>query len=396
MEKNKETIYSVSQLNFLTRTTMEKNFPRIHVEGEISNFVCPSSGHYYFTLKDEKAQIRCAMFRGQNRRLRFTMEDGMQIVLKAKVSIYEGRGDYQLIVDSAQEAGDGKLQRAFEALKIKLSEKGLFDADRKKALPDFIETIGVATSSTGAAIRDILSVLKRRFPAMRVIIYPTLVQGNEAAADIVNAIQVANKRKECDALILARGGGSLEDLWPFNEEAVANAIFESKLPIVSGVGHETDVTIADFIADVRAPTPSAAAETVSPNLSECLRNTTSLFKLCIAAIHNALSQRSQELDWVTKRLRLQHPEQQLREQSQTLDQLDARMHRNINTTLEFSKQTLAHLAQSLHTLSPLATLSRGYAITYKGKNVVKSVADSKAGDTLTTRLSDGEITSTVI
>ncbi|MCW8983176.1 MAG: exodeoxyribonuclease VII large subunit, partial [Gammaproteobacteria bacterium] len=247
-------IYSVSQLNREARAQLEGHFPLIWVEGEISNLAKPRSGHIYFTLKDEFAQVRCAMFRMRATHLRFTPKEGQQVLTRVRVSLYENRGDYQLIVESMEEAGSGALQRAFEALKFKLQSEQLFSQELKQPIPDNPQTIGIVTSASGAAIRDILSVLARRNPAIRVIIYPTSVQGEMAAPEIVRAIESANRRDECDLLIVSRGGGSLEDLWPFNEERVARAIAASRLPIVSAVGHEVDVTISDLVADLRAPT----------------------------------------------------------------------------------------------------------------------------------------------
>ena len=265
-----QNILTVTQLNRATSQLLDNHFLSIFVEGEISNFSAPSSGHLYFSLKDANAQVRCAMFKSQQRRLSFTPSNGKQVVIKARVSLYEPRGDFQLIVEHIEEAGDGALRRAFEALKIKLTAEGLFDTAHKNALPLLPQAIGIITSPTGAAIRDIITVLRRRFTAIPVIIYPVSVQGNNAKHEIVKAISLANERNECDVLILGRGGGSLEDLWAFNEEIVARAIFSSTIPIISAVGHETDITIADFVADHRAATPSAAAEHASPDQQEWL------------------------------------------------------------------------------------------------------------------------------
>ncbi len=395
MQKTDLILYSVTELNGLARAALETRFSHVQVEGEISNSATPGSGHYYFTLKDSGAQVRCAMFRLQRTRLRFIPKDGLHVIVTAKVSLYEGRGDYQLIVEDMEEAGDGKLQRAFFALKEKLEKAGLFDPRHKKPLPAVIQTVGVITSPTGAALRDILSVLKRRCPMLSVIIYPTLVQGSEAAANIVSMITMANARKECDVLILARGGGSLEDLWPFNEEMVAQAIFKSRLPIVSGVGHETDVTIADLVADIRAPTPSAAAETVSPDVIEYQRELTHKTKRLLQSIKQNVGHHTKTLQWVLKRLQVQHPEQQLQQQSQTLDQWETRLVRAIQSSFALSMQTVRHLSQGLHTLSPLSTLARGYAIVYHDKKIVTHVSDIKNKDSITTRFVDGEVISII-
>ena len=264
-------IFTVSRLNQTVRLLLEHEMGQVWISGEISNFTQPASGHWYFTLKDDTAQVRCAMFRNSNRRVTFHPQHGQQVLVRANITLYEPRGDYQIIVESMQPAGEGLLQQKYEQLKAKLQAEGLFDLQYKKSLPSPAHCVGVITSKTGAALHDILHVLKRRDPSLPVIIYPTAVQGDDAPGQIVRAIELANKRNECDVLIVGRGGGSLEDLWSFNDERVARAIFASRIPIVSAVGHETDVTIADFVADLRAPTPSAAAEVVSRNQQELLR-----------------------------------------------------------------------------------------------------------------------------
>jgi exodeoxyribonuclease VII large subunit len=261
-------ILSVTELNRRARQLLEVHLATVWVRGEISNLSMPSSGHWYFTLKDDKAQIRCAMFRGNNALLRFKPEHGMQVIARGRVSLYEGRGDYQLIAENLQVDGAGNLQIAFEQLKAKLEDERLFDDDFKQELPTLPKHVGVITSPTGAAIRDILSIFKRRFPAIQISIFPVPVQGADAAPAIIKALQLANKHTGFDALILARGGGSLEDLWAFNEEAVARAVFASEIPVVSAIGHETDFTICDFVADIRAATPSAAAELLSPDIAD--------------------------------------------------------------------------------------------------------------------------------
>ena len=263
-------VYAVSRLVREARATLEGGFPLLWVEGEISNLAMPASGHIYFTLKDEAAQVRCAMFKGRNRQLRFIPENGMQVLLRVRVTLYEGRGEFQLVVEHMEEAGSGALQRAYEALKHRLGEAGLFDDAHKKALPKIPTTIGVMSSPDGAAVHDILTVLARRFPDVNVIIYPVAVQGVDSANQIADAIATADQRQECDVLIISRGGGSLEDLWSFNEEKVAQAIFACELPIISAVGHEVDFTIADFVADMRAATPSAAAELAVPDAQQWL------------------------------------------------------------------------------------------------------------------------------
>lgn len=298
-------IYSISRLNREARAQLEGHFPLIWVEGEISNLAKPRSGHIYFTLKDEFAQVRCAMFRMRATHLRFIPREGQQVFARVRVSIYENRGDFQLIIESMEEAGYGALQRAFETLKAKLQAEQLFSQSLKQSIPKNPQTIGVVTSSSGAAFRDILTVLARRNPNIKVIIYPTTVQGEGAAATIVQAIETANRRDECELLIVGRGGGSLEDLWPFNEEIVARAIAASRLPVVSAVGHEVDVTIADLVADLRAPTPSAAAELVSTDRAELLLQLQGHFMRLQRAMRSTLQQNSQLLHSARRNLR--HP-----------------------------------------------------------------------------------------
>jgi len=434
-------IFSVSQLNRHVKSLLEQNFFAIQISGEISNLSRPSSGHIYFSLKDERAQVRCAMFRSQVQRLKFPLENGLQIQASANVSLYEARGDYQLIVNQMQEAGDGALRRAFELLKEKLSTKGFFDDEHKKSLPLIPKAIGIITSSSGAAIRDILSVLKRRFPTIPIIIYPVLVQGNEAKYAISQAIVNANRRKECDVLILARGGGSLEDLWAFNEEMVAKAIFKSRLPIISGIGHETDTTIADYVSDLRAATPTAAAEHCTPDQQQWLGQFIAYESHLLQLIQRKLLNYEQRLTWLTKNLNQQHPGKQLERQAQRLDELELRLksniqnklihakselkshhaqlwqfnpkHKieqlknhyislnkqlsiNINMTLQTRQQQLALLSQTLNIVSPLATLQRGYTLTSNEQNsVVTSSKQLEVGQTIKSRFASGAITSTI-
>lgn len=388
-----EEVLTVSRLNREVRLVLEGSFPTVWVEGEISNFAAPNSGHWYFSLKDATAQVRCAMFRPQNRRLTFTPKDGMQVILKANLSLYEGRGDYQLLVEHLEEAGIGKLRQAFEALKKRLHEAGLFNEAHKKPLPPFPNTIGVITSPTGAAIRDILTVLQRRYPIANVIIYPTLVQGDTAAPNIVAALQTANRREECDVLIVTRGGGSLEDLWSFNDERVAYAIHQSKLPVVSAVGHEIDFTIADFVADLRAPTPSAAAELVTPDIKKLLLTLQDNQKHCSRLIKTKLQQFQQHLEWASKHLHQQHPKKRLSEQTQRLDLFEMKIIR-LHTQLQTSKQNkLNTLAATLDALSPLATLKRGFSITTREKDhkIITTTADVNIGDPVEIQLHQGKL-----
>jgi exodeoxyribonuclease VII large subunit len=435
-------VLSVTSLNRMARSLLENHFGNVTVEGEISNLSTPGSGHWYFTLKDEGSQIRCAMFRNSNMSVRFRPRDGMQIIVRGRLSIYEGRGDYQLIANSLEEAGDGALRRRFEMLKQKLSEEGLFANERKRAMPEHVRHIGVVTSATGAVIRDIVSVLGRRFPAIKISLLPVPVQGVEAVAAIVKAIGLANRRSSelgIDVLIVGRGGGSLEDLQAFNEEAVARAIFDSKLPIVSAVGHETDFTIADLVADLRAPTPSAAAELLSPDQDEMLSIFDGFQQLFGKLIKERLQRSSQQLVWLLKQLK--HPGRRLQEHAQTLDMLEGRLLRatrqhlsgtsrdlqelerrlqvrspahtlqqldiGLETTLQRLHRAtlqrlarhqaqLAQLARSLDGVSPLNTLQRGYSISFDAKGqVIRSIEAVQVGDTLTTRLADGSINSVV-
>ncbi len=383
------TIYSVSQLNNSVRHLLESEFTNLTVEGEISNFVCPASGHWYFSLKDDKAQIRCAQFRGANQRTSFKPKDGAQIQVRAKVSLYAPRGDYQLIVEQMEPLGDGALKLAFEKLKQSLNNEGLFAEQHKKTLPNIPQRIGVITSSTGAAIRDIMKVLHRRCPLIPIIIYPSLVQGTSAADSIANMISLANVRNECDVLIVGRGGGSLEDLWPFNEEIVARAIFASDIPIISAVGHEVDVSISDFVADVRAATPSAAAELVSPDQQQWQQRITHLNQRLRKNLLQILQHKQQNLNWLRKRLR--HPGDKLQEQAQQLDYLWQSLVKAKQGLLKNKQQQLSNVSRALHTISPLATLDRGYSILLKEDVVVRSIKQAKSGEQLKIRVSDGSI-----
>jgi exodeoxyribonuclease VII large subunit len=430
-------IYTVSTFNADVRELLEDNFAQVWIEGEVSNFITAGSGHWYFSLKDANAQVRCAMFKSSQRKVNFTPKNGAHILLRARVSLYEPRGDFQLIADFMEERGEGKLRRAFEALKKKLETAGWFDEDRKQPIPEYPQCIGVVTSPTGAAIRDILHVLKRRYPCVPVIIYPTLVQGETAAPAIAKAIHTANERKECDVLIVARGGGSLEDLWAFNEEVTAKAIYDSKLPIISGVGHEIDFTIADFVADVRAPTPSAAAEIAVPDRMELLQGLRRQGQQFIRHIQQALSSDKQQLVWMQKHLQQQHPRRRLAEKMQQLDfcearfvqlqnqilnrlqmktaHLDARLQQQaplnriqklqqrlqqhthqLSTNIQHginAKQTLlSHAAATLDGISPLSTLKRGYAIaTMNNDKILHRAADVNQGDNIKVKLLQGAL-----
>ena len=343
-------IYSVSQLTREVRTLLELSFATTWVEGEISNLRDPGSGHLYFSLKDASAQVRCAMFRLRAGTLGFRPKDGMHVLLRGKISLYEERGDFQLIVDFMEETGDGALRRAFELLKQRLALEGLFAIERKKPLPKLPQCIGVVTSPTGAAIRDILSVLRRRFAAIPVVIYPTLVQGNEAAGKIAQALALANRDGRCDVLLLARGGGSLEDLWPFNEEIVARAVFESVIPVVSGIGHEIDFTIADLVADQRAATPSAAAELVSPDMSDWATMLHRIYLRLTQAIRMVLRHTDLVVQGLGKRL--PHPVRRLQDQAQHVDGLEQRLCLAYQHMLRHKLAALAQLSARLQRHSP--------------------------------------------
>lgn len=427
-------VLSVSQLNNRARLLLEDVFAGIWVEGEISNLARPASGHIYFTLKDSQAQVRCALFRQNAARVRQALRDGLAVKVRGKVSLFEGRGDYQLILDAVEPAGDGALRLAFEALKEKLGTEGLFATERKIALPAHPKRIGIVTSPTGAVIRDIISVFRRRAPQVELNLIPTAVQGREATAQIVRALQRADAQG-FDALILARGGGSLEDLWCFNEEAVARAVAACVTPIVSAVGHETDVSIADFVADVRAPTPSAAAELLAPDSSELVQRLHNLQRRLVLQMQGRLARERLRLEGVSKRLR--HPGERLRQQAQRLDDLDMRLRRAFNQQLANQRERLARLdarlaaqhpgrnlallrqrldglatrlpramqgqlrsqrqqlgalAAQLQIVSPLATLGRGYSILLDERGqAVRSAAQTHPGQRLKARLSEGEL-----
>jgi exodeoxyribonuclease VII large subunit len=434
-------IFTVSRLNQTVRLLLEQEMGQVWISGEISNFSQPSSGHWYFTLKDDTAQVRCAMFRNSNRRVTFRPQHGQQVLVRANITLYEPRGDYQIIVESMQPAGEGLLQQKYEQLKAKLQAEGLFDQQHTQPLPSPAHCVGVITSKTGAALHDILHVLKRRDPSLPVIIYPTAVQGDDAPGQIVRAIELANTRQECDVLIVGRGGGSLEDLWSFNDERVARAIFASAIPVVSAVGHETDVTIADFIADLRAPTPSAAAEMVSRNQQELLRQILSAQQRLGMAMDYFLANRSRRFTQIYHRLQQQQPQLRLARQQTALERLHQRMnvaidgqlkrtsqrqfrllqrlsqqnpqpriHRaqtriqqleyrlaeNVRSRLSATRERFGNAVTHLEAVSPLSTLARGYSVsTATDGQVLKKVKQVKTGDVMTTRLEDGWVESQV-
>lgn len=354
-------VYTPSRLNKEARLMLERGFSALWVEGEISNLSRPSSGHWYFSLKDDAAQLRCAMFRQKNMLIRFTPKDGMHVRIRGRVSLYEARGDYQFLVDHIEEAGEGALRRQFELLKAKLAAEGLFAAERKRPSPTMPRRIGVITSPTGAAVRDVLNILRRRFCSIPVLIYPVPVQGAAAAPQIAAAIRLASRRAECDVLILARGGGSLEDLWAFNEEVVARAIFDCSIPIVSGIGHEVDYTIADFVADVRAPTPSGAAELVAPDCTEWSRRFDHAWRRMAAALQRRLARQLERMAWVDRRFAQVHPGIELRQRAQRLDDLEQRLTRALKHRLFAQRSALADDTARLRHASPLLRLSNARA-----------------------------------
>ncbi|MBR7890081.1 exodeoxyribonuclease VII large subunit [Marinomonas sp. A79] len=433
-----ETAFTVSQLNRQIQQLLEASLPWILVEGEISNLAKPGSGHWYFSLKDDKAQIRCAMFKSKNNAVRFSPKEGDMVRLRARVTFYGPRGDCQLSVESMESAGEGALQQAFERLKNTLQTEGLFDPNNKKALPVQPERVAIITSPIGAAVRDMIIAFRRRFPLTELTILPSLVQGKDAAKNILKQLQRADSSGHFDAIVLGRGGGSLEDLWSFNDETLARAIFAANTPIVSAVGHETDFTIADFVADVRAATPTAAAELLSPDRHQLIRQINQQEQQLTRRMSRILEQKQQQLDFTTKRIR--HPKERIEQQQNQLNQLKHRLEQNIlrrlshhqtqmeNTAhrlakssparrIEQNKQQLldmdkrlsralsnaltqkqtafARLVDKLNLVSPLNTLSRGYAIASKKSHVIRSVEGVEKGDAIKVRVQNGEIDCTV-
>ncbi|WP_042062318.1 exodeoxyribonuclease VII large subunit [Aeromonas allosaccharophila] len=432
-----QQVFTVTRLNSAVRMILEQDLGLVWLTGELSNLAMPSSGHWYFSLKDLGAQVRCAMFKGNNRRVAFRPQDGMQVLVQARVSLYEPRGDYQLIIESMQPAGDGVLALRFEELKRRLGAEGLFDESRKRPLPREPRAVGLITSATGAALHDMLTVLKRRAPDLPVFIYPTQVQGSAAISQIVAAIAKANQRAEVDVLIVGRGGGSLEDLWCFNEEAVARAIAHSAIPVISAVGHEVDVTISDFAADLRAPTPSAAAELVAPDNQARIQRLAHLKQRLLQAMNRQQTAARHDFILLQKRLDHQDPKRRLEQQSQRLDELSTRLQQLLRQRLhqgerrlanlelrlqgksperllaagkrrhqlaeerlyaliakrqDLASHRLAMLTARLDGVSPLATLGRGYSITRTPRGEVISRADQvSSGDQLITTLAQGSL-----
>ena len=439
-------ILQVSELTKKVKFMLESELNTVWLCGEISNFVAASSGHWYLSLKDSKSQVRCAMFKGNNRRVRLAgssaPRNGQQVLVRAKVSLYEPRGDFQLIIEMMEDAGEGLLRQQFEQLKSKLNAQGLFGQQFKQEIPRNISTVGIVTSPTGAAVKDIISVLQRRNPSISIVIYPALVQGQQAKDDIVHAIDSANQREECQVLIVGRGGGSLEDLWSFNEEDVVNAIFHSRIPIISAVGHEIDTTLSDLVADLRAPTPSAAAELVSQDNSELQGRLIDLSKRAQLLFTQKVRQENLTLTTLNHRLTQVHPERKLQQHQQKSDELTMRLDKAIQRELERFRRTPEKLAQALqqcdptkqilhnknqisqlderlkrglqlliktksehfvsiieqlNIVSPLATIARGYSVTRNSKHqIVRSTAQVEVGDTLTIQVNDGSVYSKVI
>jgi exodeoxyribonuclease VII large subunit len=442
LSMTQQNVITVSELNRQTSQLLSEHFLSVWVAGEMSNLTMPSSGHWYFSLKDAQAQVRCALFRNQQRGLSIRPENGKQVIVKAQVSLYEPRGDYQLIVEQIEEAGDGALQKAFEALKQKLLNEGLFAPASKKKWPLIPKAIGVITSPSGAAVRDILTALKRRFTSIPVIIYPVAVQGANAKREIADALAAANRLQQCDVIILARGGGSIEDLWAFNEEGVARAIFASHIPVITGIGHETDVTIADFVADFRAATPTAAAEQVTPDQRQWLLAFSQSESRLKRLWQRQLNQRQQALDWLSQRLCQQHPGQQLSRKLQRIGELDVRLQQAVRSQLQRRnsatetkiaqlwqfdptrvigaykqrqlylserlhavsrvklngwRQRFLRASQTLHAVSPLATLGRGYALVRLQRSgvIIRSTAQLTIGDQTETQVAHGRFISEI-
>jgi exodeoxyribonuclease VII large subunit len=435
-------IYTPSELNREVRMHIEMGFPRILLEAEISNLSRPASGHLYFSLKDDRAQIRCALFRSAAGRLNIRPENGMKVLARGRISLYEPRGDFQLIVDGLRDAGEGLLQRQFDELKKKLEAEGLFDSSHKQALPDYPQRIGIVTSPGGAAVRDILHVLARRWPIARVRLYPVSVQGGDAPGELVNAIRSANSHQWAELLIVGRGGGSLEDLAAFNEESVARSVFASLIPVVSAVGHETDFSICDFVSDLRAPTPSAAAELATPNqavlkesfaragrslqralnsrlqrdtqrldhlshrlqqrhpagrLDEQARQLRILQTTLLRVMNRQSGERLSRVDNLSKRLRVHHPGRRLPEFAQRISTAGQNLRRAMDTGLRERSRGLRELVRTLNAVSPLETISRGYAVVTSADNgeVISSVTQAQAGQSIITQLGDGRLTAAV-
>ena len=414
---NIEEIYSVSDYINLCKNTIEKNIPQCFVQGEISNLSKPSSGHWYFTLKDKNGQVRCAFFRLNQRKIKFSPENGMSVIIRGATTLYPQRGDFQLIIQQMEPAGIGNLQLAFDQLKNKLRLEGLFDSENKKEIPSFPNNIGVISSATGAVIRDIIKVLKLRYPLAQILLYDTIVQGESAHKKIIKALESADRSKNCDVIILARGGGSLEDLWAFNEEDLARSIYACSTPIISSIGHETDTTIADFVSDLRAPTPSAAAVAATPDINTILYNASKLKQYLYDSIKQSIESKKATLALL--KLKIIDPSQQLFLNAQKLDEYEVRLLKINESVVNNHKENLKQLASqmeilfencmkmnqnalsnygnSLNLLSPLNTLSRGYTITQdKEGKIITSIKKIKESELIFSKFHDGKVTSKVI
>lgn len=395
MEEQK--ILSVGHINLYIKNLLDSDavLSDVSVRGEISNFKLHSSGHMYMSLKDETGVIRGVMFRSAGAKLRFRPENGMKVIARGRVAVYERDGQYQLYINSMEQEGIGNLYAAFEKLREKLSKEGLFDADKKKTLPKYPKKIGVVTAPTGAAIRDIINVLSRRFAYSDVVIYPVLVQGENSAESIVEAIEYFNKVQDADVLIVGRGGGSIEDLWSFNEEIVARAICKSKIPIVSAVGHEIDFTISDFAADLRAPTPSAAAELVVPSGKELAEKFGNVIKRLKVSAERIIENRYIRLRNCTESTAMKNPMNKIENKKQYLDNLEHRLEIGESNVAERKKQLLSMYASRLDGLSPLGTLKRGFSVVTSENGVVKSVKQIKSGEEIRVKVADGDFTAVV-
>ncbi len=388
-------ILTVTQFTSQVKNLLEGTFSDVWVEGEISNLSVPQSGHAYFTLKDEQSQIRAVLFRSSQRFLKFSLQQGMQVICRGRISVYEPRGEYQLILEYVEPKGAGALQRAFEELKARLEKEGLFDPSRKKPLPLLPSRIGIITSPTGAAIHDMLRVIKRRHPKMHILVYPVPVQGVDAGPAIVEAVEYFNRERNIDVMIVGRGGGSLEDLWAFNEETVARAIHASGIPVISAVGHETDYTISDFVSDLRAPTPSAAAEMVVESEERFCEFIASLDKTLLKSIRQKLDLSRATLREAARMLR--DPRKLLEQYVQRLDELTGRLVTGLRHHVRRDRALLTALASSLDHLNPLSILSRGYSVTKKMPSgmILKNAADVAKGEMISTKLQTGRILSRV-
>ncbi len=390
-------VFTVSEITHEIKILLETNFEYILVEGEISNFKRHSSGHLYFSLKDKDAQIPCVMWRGRNQMVRFSPEDGMKVIAHGRISLYEKRGAYQLDIFKIQPAGIGELQFALEQLKKKLQEEGLFEEEHKKPIPLFPARIGIITSPTGAAIQDLVTVLNRRSPGTEIILYPVKVQGDDAAKEIAHAVEQFNEYGQVDVLIVGRGGGSFEDLWAFNEEVVARAIFNSKIPVISAVGHEIDYSISDFVADLRAPTPSAAAELAVPARTELLAKIRYLLQKMVSTIHSDISFNQEKLKNLMHSYGFRRPIDMIRQYQQRLDELNRSMETTQKHRLRLFKEKTDSLTQKLNALNPEAILKRGYSICYREQDhqIVRNASQLAENEKINVKFNVGEISGTV-